>query len=45
MSPYLLERLYFRLGQPAWFWPAVMVLLLVLIVVGSSCSPEWELAT
>lgn len=40
MSPYLLERLYFRLGQPAWFWPAVMVLLLVLWIVGSSVSPE-----
>ena len=42
MSPYLLERLYFRLGQPAWFWPSVMVLMLGLIVVGSSCSPELE---
>lgn len=40
MSPYLLENLYVRLGRPAWFWPAVMVLLLVLWIVGSSVSPE-----
>lgn len=44
MSPYMLERLYFRLGQPAWFWPSVLSLLFVLTIVGSSCSPEWELA-
>ena len=43
MSPYLLENLYVRLGQPFWFWPAVMVLLLLLIIVGSSCSPEMAL--
>lgn len=43
MSPYLLENLYHRLGRPRWFWPSVMVLLLVLIVIGSSVSPEFEL--
>lgn len=43
MSPYLLERLYIRLGQPAWYWPTVMTLIFVLYVVGSSVAPELEL--
>lgn len=43
MSPYLMENLYDRLGRPAWFWPSVMAALLVLIVIGSSVSPEFEL--
>lgn len=43
MSPYLLENLHDRLGQPAWFWPCVLCLLFVLIVLGSSVSPEFEL--
>lgn len=43
MSPYLLENLYCRWGRPAWFWPCVLGLLFVLIVVGSSVSPEFEL--
>lgn len=43
MSPYLLENLYHRLGRPAWFWPSVLTALLVLIVIGSSVSPEFEL--
>lgn len=42
MSPYLLENLYHRLGCPAWFWPSVMALLMALIVLGSSVSPEFE---
>lgn len=36
MSPYLLERLYVRLGEPRWFWPAVLTLIFVLWVLGSS---------
>ncbi len=44
-SPYLLERLYHRLGSPGWYWPTVLVLLLVLIVLGSSVAPEAELLT
>jgi hypothetical protein len=40
MSPYLLEDLYIRLGQPSWFWPCVMSLLFVLWVVASSIAPE-----
>jgi hypothetical protein len=43
MSPYLLENLYHRLGCPRWFWPCVFALLTVLIVIGSSVSPEFEL--
>lgn len=43
MNPYLLENLYDRLGQPRWFWPAVLALLLVLIVAGSSVAPGGEL--
>ena len=39
MSPHLLERLAARLGNPPWFWPAVMALLFALIVLGSSVSP------
>lgn len=42
MSPYLLENLYEHLGRPRWFWPVVMAALLVLIVIGSSVSPELE---
>jgi hypothetical protein len=45
MSPYLLENLYRRLGQPRWFWPCVMAALLGMVVLGSSVSPEWELWT
>ena len=29
MSPYALERLYDRLGNPQWFWPSVMFVLFV----------------
>lgn len=29
MSPHALEALYHRMGQPAWFWPAVVGFLLV----------------
>lgn len=43
MNPFLLERLYVRLGRPAWFWPAVAALLLVLWIVGSSIA-EGDLA-
>lgn len=43
MSPYLLENLYHRLGCPRWFWLCVFTLLTVLIVIGSSVSPEFEL--
>ncbi len=42
-SPFLLERLYIRLGQPAWYWPTVMTLIFVLYVVGSSVAPDLEL--
>ncbi len=42
-SPYLLERLYHHLGAPGWYWPTVLALLLVLIVLGSSVAPEVEL--
>lgn len=42
-SPFLLERLYFRLGQPAWYWPTVMTLIFALYVVGSSVAPDLEL--
>lgn len=24
MNPYAFERLHTRLGQPRWFWPAVL---------------------
>lgn len=40
MSPHALEALYVRLGQPAWFWPAVFALLLSLFVLGGSIAPE-----
>lgn len=40
MSPYLLEDLYVRFGRPVWYWPAVLVLLLILWIAGSSASPE-----
>ena len=40
MSPYLLEDLYVRLGRPSWFWPAIMVLMLVLWILGSAVSPK-----
>ncbi len=39
MSAHGLETLYIALGRPAWFWPAVMVLLLALLLLGSSFSP------
>jgi len=43
MSPYLLERLYYRLGRPTWYWPTVLALIFVLFVVGSSVAPDMEL--
>ncbi len=36
MTPYMLEAWYIRLGQPAWFWPAVMVALLALMCLGGN---------
>lgn len=42
MNPHGLEMLYVALGRPAWFWPVVMVVLLVLWAVGSSISPEGQ---
>lgn len=42
-SPFLLERLDIYLGRPAWFWPVVLTMLLVLIICASSCAPEMEL--
>jgi hypothetical protein len=33
MNAYLLENLFHRLGKPFWFWPAVMVALLCLMMV------------
>lgn len=41
MSPHALESLYDALGRPAWFWPVVFTLLLILLVLGSSLSPEY----
>lgn len=29
MNPHFLESLYVRMGQPAYFWPAVMFALFV----------------
>ena len=40
MSPYLLERLYVRLGSPRWFWPAVLTCIFLLWVLGSSIAPS-----
>lgn len=39
-SPYLLENLYVRLGRPSWFWPAVMVMILVIWIGASSILSE-----
>lgn len=36
MSPHLLEDLYHQWGQPAWFWPGVMGVMLLLFVLGSA---------
>ena len=36
MNSYLLENLFHRLGKPFWFWPAVMVALLALMMVGGN---------
>ena len=36
MNPYLLEDLFQRLGEPWWFWPAVLALILLLIGLGSN---------
>lgn len=43
MNKLPLERLYARLGYPRWFWPAVMVLLFVLWVAGSSVLPPLDI--
>jgi len=40
MNPHALESLYEALGRPAWFWPVFFILLLGLLVLGSSFSPE-----
>jgi hypothetical protein len=34
MTP--LEALYARLGHPRWFWPAVMAVLLLLVLIGGN---------
>ena len=36
MTPYMLEALYHRLGQPAWFWPLVMAVLIALMCLGGN---------
>lgn len=38
MNPYLLEELYERLGRPRWYWPAVGLVLLVLIGLGGAVT-------
>lgn len=40
LNPHYLEHLYHRLGCPAWFWPLVFAVLLVLILVGSSVATD-----
>lgn len=39
-SPFLFERLYNRLGRPAWYWPSVMACVFVLYVIGSSVATD-----
>ena len=36
MNAHLFQELDNRLGNPRWFWPAVLTVLFVLIVAGSS---------
>ena len=36
MTPYALEALYINLGQPVWFWPAVMAVLIALMCLGGN---------
>ena len=36
MTPHGLEALYIRLGQPVWFWPLVMVILLALMCLAGN---------
>lgn len=40
MNAYLFEDLYNYLGQPLWFWPVVLTLLLLVIVAGASVSED-----
>ncbi|GAA4401137.1 hypothetical protein [Quisquiliibacterium transsilvanicum] len=40
MNPYLLEELYERLGRPRWFWPAVAVVLALLLGIAGGVAPE-----
>lgn len=40
MSPYILERVYERIGRPAWFWPVIWGVLFVLMIVGGSIGSE-----
>lgn len=35
MSAHLLEDLFTRLGEPAWYWPAVLAVVLALVLLGA----------
>jgi len=39
-SPFLFDRLYIKLGRPAWFWPSVMACVFFLYIVGSSVATD-----
>ena len=40
MNAHLLEALYQRLGQPAWFWPAVLSTVFGCWILAGSIAPE-----
>lgn len=42
MNPYLLENLYIALGQPRWFWPAVMFVIFIVLPLAASAIENLE---
>jgi len=38
MSPFILEQLYRDLGSPRWFWPAIMIVIFLLLVLAGSLT-------
>ena len=42
MTPHLLEHLYIALGQPRWFWPAVMFLIFIVLPLAASAIENLE---
>jgi hypothetical protein len=41
MNPHMLEDLFIKIGKPAWFWPAVLILVFIVAPLACSAIEMW----